>query len=216
MFLDAVGISDLDTRYRSHLINCLSGAKSANLVGTVDGKGNENLSLVSSVVHIGAHPPLLGMVMRPHTVPRHTLENILETKCWTVNHVNAEIFRKAHQASARYSKEQSEFASVGLQPEYLEDFFAPFVAESRIRMGLRLEQVIPIPLNRTEFLIGSIQTIEVPDSAVLEDGFVNISEAGTVAVGGLDGYFGLQPLARLSYAKPDLDLKELPMRRSDS
>ena len=48
--------------YRAKFINSLSGVKSANLVGTVDKNGQENLSIVSSAVHIGANPPLMAIV----------------------------------------------------------------------------------------------------------------------------------------------------------
>jgi len=46
------------------LINGISGMKSANLVGTVDRRGNINLALFNSVVQIGADPPYLGMIFR--------------------------------------------------------------------------------------------------------------------------------------------------------
>ena len=107
-------ISDLENRYRAHLINSLSGFKSANLVGTQDCNGQTNLAIVSSVFHLGAHPPLVGMIIRPHSVPRHTLENLLATKHYTINHVNKDIYDKAHQTSARYDKDESEFDATAL------------------------------------------------------------------------------------------------------
>ena len=96
MHLTKQAISDLENRYRAHLINSLSGFKSANLVGTQDSNGQTNLAIVSSVFHLGAHPPLVGMIIRPHSVPRHTLENLLATQQYTINHVNKDIYSKAH------------------------------------------------------------------------------------------------------------------------
>lgn len=72
-------ITAMDERKRARLINSLSGFKSANLIGTQDKFGNNNLAIVSSVVHIGSSPPLLGFVSRPNTVDRHTLENVLQS-----------------------------------------------------------------------------------------------------------------------------------------
>ena len=117
-------IEALDKSNRTHLINSLSGFKSANLIGTQDLLGNTNLSIISSVIHLGAHPPLIGMIIRPHSVPRHTFENILQTGVYTVNQVNEAIYKQSHQTSARYDKNESEFDATGLTPEYLNNFTA--------------------------------------------------------------------------------------------
>ncbi|MFT6737257.1 MAG: flavin reductase (DIM6/NTAB) family NADH-FMN oxidoreductase RutF, partial [Kangiellaceae bacterium] len=66
-------ILDLPQRTRANFINSLSGFKSANLIGTQSIEGVNNLSMVSSVFHVGANPPLIGMLIRPHTVKRDTL-----------------------------------------------------------------------------------------------------------------------------------------------
>ena len=89
----------MERRYRAAFLNSIGGFKSVNLIGTVDGQGRTNLSIFNSVFHLGADPPLLGMVVRPHTVERHTLENILQTGAYTINHISEAIFRQAHQAS---------------------------------------------------------------------------------------------------------------------
>ena len=104
-------IDAMDSRYRAHFINSLSGVKSANLLGTRSELGEENLAIISSVFHLGANPPLMGMIMRPHSVARHSLENILETGVYTLNHIADSFFAQAHQTSAKYPKEQSEFES---------------------------------------------------------------------------------------------------------
>ena len=119
MHFTQANINALDSRTRAHFINSLSGFKSANLIGTQDQQGNTNLAIVSSVVHLGANPPLVAMIMRPHTVPRHTFENIKQTGVYTINQVNQSIFKQAHQTSARYDKHESEFEHTGLTTEYL-------------------------------------------------------------------------------------------------
>lgn len=194
-------INALPQRYRGALINSISGFKSANLIGTADEEGNTNLSIVSSVVHLGANPPLLGMVMRPPVVPRHTYENILKTGVYTINHVHHAIVEQAHQTSARY--EQSEFDAVGLTAVFHDGFKAPHVAEAHIRMGMRFVREIEITENNTRFIIGEIEWLEIPEAQLADDGYVNIEGAGTVAVSALDGYHSTQHLGRFSYAKPD-------------
>ena len=202
-------IASLDQRKRVLFINSLSGFKSANLVGSIDQNGNSNLAIVSSVVHLGANPPLLGMVMRPHTVPRGTLENILSTEVYTLNHVNSDIYEKAHQTSARYPDDVSEFAEVGLNEEWLENFKAPFVKESIIKLGMKFREKHSLDINGTEFVIGEIISVDLPDDLIGDDGFVALEKAKTVTVSSLDTYHSTQTLKSLSYAKPEKALTEL-------
>ncbi|MFT6132201.1 MULTISPECIES: flavin reductase family protein [unclassified Shewanella] len=191
----------LEKHTRSHLINSLSGFKSANLIGTQDLQGNTNLSIVSSVIHLGANPPLVGMIIRPHSVPRHTFENILQTGLYTINQVNQSIYEQAHQTSARYDKDESEFVAAGLTPEYLSDFSAPFVKESRLKYSVKLVEHQHLAINGTEFVIGEIVDVYVDDDAVQTDGFIDLHTIDTVAISGLDCYYTGNKLARLPYAK---------------
>ena len=130
-------IQTMDQRQRTRLVNSLAGYKSANLIGTRDRQGQENLAIVSSVIHLGSHPPLFGFIVRPRKSRRHTLENILDTKHFTINAVGVDFVQKAHQTSARYPKQISEFEAVGLTPYYDDAFPAPFVLESNLKMGFQ-------------------------------------------------------------------------------
>ncbi len=204
MLFNTEDIENLESRNRALFINSLSGFKSANLIGTCDDQRNSNLAIISSVVHIGSHPPLLAMIIRPHSVARHTLENILDTQFYTINHINESIYQQAHQTSARYEAHISEFKAVGLQELWLENFAAPFVEESRIKMGMKLREHHHLSINQTELIIGEIIQVHVADEFLHEDGFVDIEQAGTVAVCSLDSYHLTSLLSRLAYAKPSM------------
>ena len=65
MHITADKLEALLQRQRVTLINCLSGFKSANLIGTQDGQGRTNLAIISSAFHLGADPALLGFISRP-------------------------------------------------------------------------------------------------------------------------------------------------------
>ena len=202
-------INNMGQRYRANFINSLSGFKSANLVGSVDDNGNENLAVISSVVHLGANPPLLGMVMRPHTVRRDTLENIQNSGLYTINHIGGSFTQQAHQTSARYDQDESEFAATGLTSEYQDDFACPYVKESPIKLGLKLVEIIPITHNDTLFVIGEVQQVLTPESIVSEDGFVSLDKANVVCINGLDGYAVPSSTVRYSYAKKGTELEEI-------
>ncbi|NML57552.1 flavin reductase family protein [Chryseobacterium cheonjiense] len=196
-------IANMEKRARTALINSLSGFKSLNLIGTVDKGGQTNLAVFNSVIHLGADPALMGFISRPDSVERHTLENIKETGCYTINHVNADIFEKAHQTSARYKKEQSEFDATGLNAQYKNEFLAPYVQESNIKIGLYLKDIIPIEINNTQLIVGEIVELYFPNEIWDADqGIFDIEKAGTVAGSGLDGYHSTQLIKRMKYAKP--------------
>ena len=197
-------IKKMDSRYRVNFINSLTGFKSLNLTGTISSRNRTNLAPVSSVIHFGARPPLMGMLIRPSTVRRHTFENILSTGAWTLNHVTEETFEKAHQCSARYDERTSEFTATGLE-EFYTNFRAPYVKEARIKIGLELEERIDIVSNGTHLLIGSVQEVIMDKNYITDDGFIDIEKAGTITVSGLDSYHKTESLKRLEYAKPPVN-----------
>ena len=203
MLLSGEAIEALEKRYRAALINSVTGFKPANLVGTVDSAGNTNLAIMSSVVHLGSHPPLLGLVVRPDPVDRHTLDNILATGHYTINHVAERFIEQAHQTAARYPRHVSEFEATGLTEHYAPDFPAPFVKEANVRLGLILREHQELAINRTHLVIGEITLLEVPDDAVADDGSLNLGAAGTIALSGLDSYHRAERVKRMAYAKPD-------------
>jgi flavin reductase (DIM6/NTAB) family NADH-FMN oxidoreductase RutF len=196
-------IKTMEQRYRATCINSLGGFKSVCLIGTKSKNNQTNLAIFNSIVHIGANPPLVGFVVRPDSVDRHTLNNILETGVYTINHVNPIIYKQAHQTSARYPLEVSEFKATSLTELYSDSFFAPYVLESNIKLGLVLREKIDFTINGTIFIIGEINHLYFPENCQHPDGFVDLEKAETITCSGLDSYHTTQKLGRLSYAKPN-------------
>lgn len=195
-------IMSLNKNKRVQFINSLGGFKSVSLIGTSDLEGNENLAIFSSIFHIGANPPLIGLIFRPSPPERNTYNNIINTGFYTINHINESIYRQAHQTSARYDQTESEFEITNLKPEYKDNFFAPYVAESNIQLGIEFKEKITIPINNTTMIIGEITQIYIPENCLSEDGFVDIEKANSITCSGLDSYHKTVQLDRLSYAKP--------------
>jgi len=208
-FINKNQIEELEKQKRVHLINSLGGFKSVALVGTSDGNGNTNLAIFSSFFHIGANPPLIGLIFRPSPPERDSMRNILDTGFFTINHINESIYKQAHQTSARYDKGISEFDATNLKSEYKNEFFAPFVAESNIQLGVEFKEKIDISINSTTMIIGEITQIYIPENCLLEDGFINLEKANTITCSGLDSYHKTIQLDRLSYAKPDKEITSL-------
>ncbi|MBT9392301.1 flavin reductase family protein [Hymenobacter sp. NST-14] len=206
-------IHQLEKVYRLNLINAITGFKPVNLLGTVAASGQTNLAVISSVVHLGSNPPLLGLVMRPPSVERHSYDNIRAGGTYTLNHVHTDIAAAAHLTSANYPREVSEFAATGLTEEFLDGFPAPYVLESPIKIGLRLLQHVPIEANGTVLVIGQVEHVYLPDTpgVLRPDGSLDLAAAGTVALSGLDTYYAARPVARYGYARPGQPLPELSL-----
>ncbi len=198
-------IQSADKIFRLNLINSVSGYKSANLVGT-KGELDENLAIFSSVVHLGANPALLGFIMRPATVPRNTLTNMKRSKSFTINSVSEQIIEKAHYTSANFKNGVSEFEACKLTPEYLGDCKAPFLKESKLKLAMKLEQIIDIELNDTMLIIGSIEMIYIDEVALTTSGQLDLNAINTVVISGLNRYHGVKEIGNFPYAR----VSELP------
>lgn len=202
-------ILNFEQRYRTAFINALGGFKSLGLVGTISESNQTNLAVFNSFFHLGASPPLFGFIIRPDSVERHTLQNILQTTEFTVNHVSENFYKAAHQTSARYAANVSEFNATGLTVEYKQNFKAPFVKESNVQIGAELVRKIELVENGTILIIAKIKLVDLPEDCICSDGFIDLEKAGSITCNGLDSYHTTQKISRLSYAKPNMEVKEL-------
>ena len=210
--IDIDQIRVMEKLERVHFINTLGGFKSVALIGTKNHENLTNLAIIDSIVHVGSNPPLFGIIFRPGVVERQTLENIIETGFYTINHVTESFFKQAHQTSARYPKEISEFEATGLTTEYKNDFFAPFVAESHVQIAVEFQDQIHLSINNTVLVIGKIQAVYFPADCLFEDGALDLEKAGSLTSLGLDSYHKTTKIGRLSYAKPDKIPEELNVK----
>lgn len=192
-------ILSMDKQMRTNLINSLSGIRPANLIGTISKNGVTNLAIFNSVMHIGANPPLMGFIMRPTSVERHTYNNIIDSGEFTINHVTEAFYKKAHQTSARY--DVSEFNATGLEPFYSNNLKAPYVAISPVKIGLSFIDDQLIKSNNTRLIIGEIEEIIIDDHSLNEDNILQLQHTLSIGVGGLETYYSLQKIDQLPYAK---------------
>ncbi|WP_281540883.1 flavin reductase family protein [Maribacter aestuarii] len=195
-------LKNLKGRYRANLVNSCTGYKSCNLLGTMSGQGITNLAIFNSVVHIGSNPALLGFILRPLTVRRDTYINFKESGFFTVNQVNSNILGDAHHTSAKYDESISEFSKTNLTEDFLDDFPAPYVQESAIKIGCSYVNEYTIAENDCLLIIGAIEHLYLPEDTIHADGWVQLDKMDTVATIGLDGYALPDLLHRFAYARP--------------
>jgi len=86
---------------------------------------------------------------------------------------------------------------------------APYVAESKIKIGLKYVEDYTIKANQTILVVGEVVELILPSSAVGEDGFIHLEKAETVAISGLDAYYEATRLARFAFARPGEGTTEL-------
>jgi len=214
MHLSKNDLDGKDRITRLNLVNSATGIKPANLIGTISKANVSNLAIFSSIVHLGSDPALYGFIVRPdEKVRRHTYENILETGFYTINHVHCSDAERAHFTSASFESQESEFEKCGIGEEYLFGFEAPFVKSSRVKLGMKYYDSVPIEANGTVMVIGEIRHLVFPGDAVNELGQIDLEKAENIGISGLDSYYRLQRFASFPFARPD----ELPETvKSDS
>jgi flavin reductase (DIM6/NTAB) family NADH-FMN oxidoreductase RutF len=195
--------------YRTNFINCLSGFKSAMLIGTVSNNRQTNAAVFSNIVHIGANPAPVGFMNRPRQAAPHTIANIESTGVYTMNHIHTSFVQQAHQTSAKYAEDENEFEKVGLIAEWKANIAAPFVAESKIKYAVQLVEIIPVKHNETFLVIGRVTNIFIDETIIDKDGYLHIDTVGSVVALGIDGYYETHLSARYSYAKPGIPTEKI-------
>lgn len=209
MLLKSKDLNNLERKYQLNLINSISGIKPANLVGTYSTDDKDNLAIFSSVVHLGSNPPQLGLVMRPQKDElKDTYSNIIDTGVYTINHVSESFIEKAHYTSAKLKHEDSEFDVMKLERAFIEDFKAPFVKASVIKIGMKHIQNIELP-NGCIFIIGEVILVDFPEETVNEKGQLDLSTYNCVGISGLNTYYSLNKISTFPYVRvnetPDFD-----------
>jgi flavin reductase (DIM6/NTAB) family NADH-FMN oxidoreductase RutF len=117
--------------------------------------------------------------------------------------VHGSFTDRAHYTSAKFATDISEFDRCKFTEEYLEDFRAPFVKESTIKIGMECIQRIPIEINNTSLVIGKIKLVVVPDESIDDRGHINFDLLGTVGISGLNSYYSVQRIGQYPYARPE-------------
>ncbi len=194
-------IKELDRISRLKIINSVTGIKPANLIGTINNKGETNLAIFSSVVHLGSNPPLLAFVSRPRRKDfGHTYHNIQENSQYTLNHVHPEFIKNAHYTSAKFEAKVSEFERCNFTEEYHENFKAPFIKESTFKMGMSFKEAIEIKSNGTILIVGEIEYLLFPDAAMVAEE-IDLELSNSVGISGLNSYYALKKLDSFPFAR---------------
>lgn len=143
--------SELSYRERHQLVLSGIAPRPIALVATLDPQGRANLAPYSFFNAFASHPPIvaIGPAHSLRTmVPKHTLENLLQTRECTISVVTYRIAEQANLASAEYDAGVDEFAKAGLSKYPSQRVRPPGVAESPFIMECVLLEHIPLARER--------------------------------------------------------------------
>ena len=201
MIINKKNIKNLELRYKVNLINSVVGGKSANLIGTKSNNGSENISIFSSIIHLGSNPPLVGFIIRPQDERlTDTYRNILETKRYTINSISKSMIKNSHYTSKKYEPNQSEFDICGIEKEYIDAFSAPFALDSRIKIGLTFIEEKEI-INKCRLIVGTIELIKIDSNNIEIDGSVDFEKIDGVCITGASTYNEVKKIVDMPYIK---------------
>ena len=209
--------SKIDKHFRANLINSVIGVKQASLIGTVGSNGISNLALFSSTVHLGSNPPLVAIFSRPKgDAPKQTLNNIIDIKDYSINHVNKSIINRAHSCSFKFTSEESEFTECNLSEEYIVNCKAPIVKESNVSFAVRYQRHLSIQDNGVIMVIGKIKSIFVNEGIIQDNGEIDFNQSSSIGVAGNNTYYAVDKIESLKYLNLDQrdQLKEIVNKES--
>lgn len=215
MIINKKDIENWEDKYRLKFINSVSGYKGVHLIGTKNNNGT-NLAIFNSIVHISSEPGRIGFIMRPLSVPRDTYTNILESGFFTINHVHKSFVEQAHFTSAKYPSGESEFQKCNFKEEFIDDFYAPFVSESSIKIGLKLVEDIELKSSKCRLIIGEIQLVTLKDDYIEFDGQIDLEKAQDVCVTGLNQYSSVTKHKKIPYARVNDTPNFIQKKRPDN
>lgn len=198
--LDKPQIEQLEKVQRLNLINSCTGYKSANLIASISNTGKSNVAIFSSVTHLGSDPALIGIIIRPSSTPRNTYSNIKEYGYFSINHIYTDIIEEAHQSSANYPPEESEFDHTNLEAVYHGGCPVPFVKGSPVKLLCKYVNEYLIQENGCLHVIASIESIFYEEELLDSSHHLQLEKGKVVSISGLKAYCFPQLLMELPKA----------------
>lgn len=159
-------------------------------VSSLSETGVANLAPFSFFTVASANPPVIGFVpLVPAAGSRlkDTLQNVRAIPEFVVNIVSEDFTEQMNLCSGDYPPEISEFTVSGLTPVASDLVRPPRVAESRIQMECRLQQIVEVstkPLGGS-IVLGEVVRFHLDDTVA--DAALRIDPAALQAVGRMGG-----------------------------
>lgn len=188
--ITAQDIDNFEKRYRTSLINSLSGIRTAFIGITEDDRGRYNAGTLSNVTHVGAHPAQMSILFRPDNGKRHTLSNYRNQGQVTLVCMPLSKSATVHEVSMNAPEGIFELEVVG--ESYKEHEGWPHPLPTAFLYAIELEFIEEFTLNNgCVYTVGKIRNIALGENVKVGDqGKVLFKQSPTLAIG-LQQYTGI-------------------------
>ena len=156
--LQAEDLQAMPKRQRTEFVQGLSGIRS--LFAIVSSNGDTlNIAPFNSIVHISSNPARIGYISRPDNAHRHTLQNIIEKKSFSINSVSEDHLEDVVKCSEKLPSNQSEFEGKSIKPTDSRDYGVPGIDQADVQIFCEYEEHVKIPSSQGILVIGRIQEV---------------------------------------------------------
>ena len=136
--------------------------------GTRSKDGTNNLAPFSFFNCFSADPPIVGFstIPRPDGRKKDTLQNVQDSKCFTLNCASYQLVKQLSKSSATLEPDEDEFAYAGLTPANAVHIDAPYVAEAMLVFECELRDIINFgnKPGSGNLILGEIKHVHIQDS----------------------------------------------------
>ena len=195
-------ILDLDKRYRTALINSLSGVRTA-FIGITGEHGQWNATTLSNVTHVGAYPPQLSVLFRPPSKNSHTLQNYRNCGMMTLICMPFQKCDTVHEVSVNAPKDVFELELLDEPVQNFEGWEHPI--PKAFIYAIEIEYVEEFTLNnQCIYTVGSINQLRWSEKLQInEQGQIFFQDSPVLAIG-LQHYTSIHTKGEhLPYPKTD-------------
>jgi len=151
--------------------------------GTRSKEGLNNLAPFSFYNAFSSTPPIVGFSTIPRVDGRKkdTLQNVLDTKCFTLNCVSYELVKQMSKSAALLEPEEDEFEFAELEPVEAVNINAPCVKGALLVFECELQQVVNFgdQEGSGNLVLGEIKYINIEDS-IYNDGYIDFEKLDPV------------------------------------
>ncbi len=151
--------------------------------GTRSLQGVNNLAPFSFYNCFSANPPIVGFstMPRPDGRKKDTLQNILDTRCFTLNAASHGLVKQMSKSSATLEPEHDEFVYAGLTAVQAPHINAPYVKEALLVFECELREVISFgdQPGAGNLILGEIKHLMIDDS-IYQNGRIDFEKLDPV------------------------------------
>lgn len=161
--LHAEDLQAMPKRQRTEFVQGLSGIKSLFAIISSDGD-TLNIAPFNSIVHISSNPARIGYISRPDNAHRHTLQNIIEKKSFSINSVSEDHLEEVVKCSEKLPSSQSEFEGKSIKPTDSNDYGVPGMDQADVQIFCEYEEHVKIPSSDGLLVVGRIKAVLIRDA----------------------------------------------------